>query len=81
MSLLEGGDFKCYTHNFSTNKPAEWNEHCLETAHTQSGFAPCVYCGMQTEFKNEPYVTVGQARFIVCKKCEAAQSSAKGKKK
>ena len=55
MAMLEGGDFHCYIHDFKTSSLDEWNAHCSDTEHTESGTGFCISCGIPIEFDNLPY--------------------------
>lgn len=60
MSMIEGGEFICYRHEFSTEDIEEWNNHCIKNGHTISGVAPCVNCGVAVQFYKIPFIKIGQ---------------------
>lgn len=69
-SMIEGGNFKCFIHNFETDDPIKWDKHCIETKHKISGTAPCVFCGKSVEFKDLPYIGMGKPVGAVCDNCK-----------
>ncbi len=69
-SMVEGGNFKCFIHNFETDDPAAWDKHCIETKHIISGTAPCVFCGKSVTFSDLPYIGTGKPVGACCKDCK-----------
>jgi hypothetical protein len=57
-SSIEGGNFKCFKHDFETDDPVKWDTHCVKEGHTMSGVAPCAICGESVEFKGLAYVPI-----------------------
>ena len=56
MSIVEGGPFECFVHNFITPVIAEWNDHCtLNDCGRESGSTRCRDCGKEIKFKNLPF--------------------------
>lgn len=49
------GPSRCPIHDFETTDPAEWNKHCLEEGHTETGVATCIDCGTEIQFSHIPY--------------------------
>lgn len=51
MSLVEGGDFQCYVHDFRAKDIKEWNEHMDDGTHSDEGSSTCVDCNTPIRFK------------------------------
>lgn len=57
MSVIDGGSFKCYSHEpiFETVDPNVWKEHKTTCeGMTESGSTACAVCGKQTSFVHKP---------------------------
>lgn len=72
MSLHEGGNYKCSIHDFETFDTVEWDKHCTEMGHTETGTAPCIICGAAITLDKHPYVPRAANRTlkIICKSCK-----------
>jgi hypothetical protein len=58
MSIVEGGPYQCYDHNFGPIDPkdtATWDKHCFETGHTLTARLTCPKCGKATKANTYPY--------------------------
>lgn len=68
--LVEGGDFKCFIHGFTTSDIGVWDKHCIETKHVISGVTRCPFCNESVEFRGAPYNGIGKVPKVVCEKCK-----------
>lgn len=79
MSIIEGGAFDCGIHNFKTESVDEWNKHCTEELHTESGVTHCTSCNEIIEFEDLPYKQFGpDGRKNVQLMCEDCQKATMG---
>lgn len=69
MSFIEGGDFVCFVHNFTTDNIEDWDKHCFKTRHTISGSTGCVACGKMVQFNNLPFIGTGKSPNLKCEEC------------
>lgn len=73
--IVEGGNYKCLDHPkedgtvFITDSREEWDKHCIDTGHTVSGTAPCLYCKTPTSVEAAPYQPVGVPIPAICPNC------------
>lgn len=70
MSTIIGGPFKCSLHDIETDDVNEWNNHCVETGHTDSGTTQCTGCGVSIEFNDIPYQKITPKGKNIELKCE-----------
>lgn len=74
---IEGGDFKCYIHNFQTNSIDQWNAHCSASPmeHSEEGTTICRKCGIFIEFHNLPFHPIqedgSKGISLMCVDCSA----------
>lgn len=56
-TFIGNGPSRCNIHpEFETDDVEEWNKHCMETGHTESGVTVCAGgCGMEVVYENIPY--------------------------
>ena len=54
MSVIEGGAFICFRHDFMTDSVKTWDRHCYEFGHTQDVTQQCKKCGEWNEEKDRP---------------------------
>lgn len=61
MAFVEGGAFKCSSHDFETESIKEWNEHCKDNpSHTEMGETLCITCGDKIYFEGLPYHAIDE---------------------
>ena|SRR6476660_7218149 len=77
MAFIEGGAFKCGSHDIETSDIAEWNKHCLAypDIHYEIGETGCMNCGKKVYFDRLPYhpidVKTGSKNISIrCEDCE-----------
>ena len=58
MSSVVGGNYKCNVHEYETADVNEWNAHCIDTGHTDSGDTACIDCGVGITFNNVPFMPI-----------------------
>ena len=84
MAFVEGGAFKCSSHDFETESIKEWNEHCKDNpSHTEMGETLCVSCGDKVYFTDLPYHPIDERTGSknISLKCEECDNKSVGKVK
>ena len=75
MSLIEGGNFICYRHDFETDTIDEWNAHCDDGDHFEAGTTLCKDCGETVVFTDLPFKKLGpdgsKGLSLHCEDCES----------
>lgn len=78
MALIEGGAFKCGSHDVETSNVAEWNKHCLAypDVHYEIGETGCMNCGQKIYFDKLPYHPIDEKTgskniSLRCEDCES----------
>lgn len=76
-SSFGDGPMRCNIHNgFETLDVEEWNNHCIETGHTDSGDTQCTECGINIHFENIPFQKItpkGKQISLKCTNCYGKQ--------
>lgn len=68
---MGNGPSRCNEHDFETTDIEEWNRHCEETGHTESGATVCAGgCGKEIIYLEIPYQRVGVKGKGIELKCE-----------
>lgn len=70
MTAIIGGPLKCSLHDIETDDINEWNEHCIEAGHTDSGETQCTACGVRIKFNNIPFQKIGPKGKNIELKCQ-----------
>lgn len=70
MSMLEGGDFVCYIHNYKTDNSSKWEYHCFKTNHMIEGYTQCLVCKKPVNFKDIPFMGLNNSPQLRCEKCK-----------
>lgn len=75
--MIEGGEFRCYDHDFVTSDSEEWYKHCEskdennKPIHTEEGSTECVFChAPNIQFKGLPWTRPGTTKGAVCDTCQ-----------
>jgi hypothetical protein len=83
MSLVEGGGWTCYTHDFETNDVNKWNKHCSDGEHFEYGTTYCRGCNAIICIDGlpyEPYVNGTKPYTVKCEDCDTDSKFTKVKK-
>jgi hypothetical protein len=79
MSILEGGEYKCFIHGFNTEDSEEWYKHCEakdkdgNPSHMQEGTSACIFCQEPNIKYNVPYARPGTPKAAICDNCKSSQ--------
>lgn len=65
------GTFKCFTHNFSTSEPDQWQKHIGDEEHQYTGEAECVTCGDRVKLDWKGKLHNKLVPNVLCKECKA----------
>ena len=72
--FMAGGIFKCGLHNFSTDSPIKWDEHCSKLDHEYDVHIPCANkCGNKIHIKPKQKLSADANRIprgYLCKDCK-----------
>lgn len=66
------GTLKCFIHDYETLDINEWNDHCINEGHTDSGTTQCIDCGEGLEFTDIPFQKItpaGKQIQLRCPEC------------
>src|ERR1044072_8594768 len=69
-TAIIGGPLKCSLHEFETEDINEWNDHCEQSGHTETGETACINCGTSIKFENIPYQRITPRGKNIQLKCE-----------
>lgn len=76
----EQGTLKCFLHDFETLDIEEWNEHCINEGHTDSGTTQCIDCKTGITFTDIPFQRItpaGKQIQLRCPECFGNYTSQK----
>lgn len=73
---IEGGEFNCSIHDFTTDSVEDWNQHMSDKPHKDITTTHCIEC--DTEFTREiPFQPIqadgSKGISLRCDECEAKQ--------
>src|SRR4028118_1197743 len=74
------GTLKCFIHEYETLDINEWNDHCINEGHTDSGTTHCIDCDCSITFTDIPYQKItpaGKQIQLRCPECFGNYTSQK----
>ena len=82
MSLVEGGGWRCYTHDFDTKSVDKWNKHCDDGEHFEYGTTYCRGCKCIIYLGDDgipfvPYVNGAKNYPVKCPDCDTSSKFTK----